>query len=53
MSDTGKIARGKAWTLQRDIHGVLPDGVKNDPEKMKDVKFYLATLTPVKPKVKK
>lgn len=41
MSHEGKMKRGEKWYNQRDKDGVLPEGVLLDPEKMKDVNYYL------------
>lgn len=44
MSDTGKLLRGLKWYGQRDASGFLPEGISDDPEKMKDVEFYKAFI---------
>jgi len=41
MSHEGKLRRGEKWYNQRDNNNVLPEGIANDPEKMKDVNYYL------------
>lgn len=49
MSKEGKLRRGEMWYRQRDINGNLPVGITDDPNKMKDVDYFLAS----KPKEKK
>ena len=46
MSDAGKLQRGALWYSKRNVDGKLPDGVANDPNKMKDVNFYLESIKP-------
>ena len=41
MSDSGKFNRGKKWYSYRNIDGVLPPSIKNDPAKICDVEYYL------------
>ena len=51
MSNEGKLRRGEMWFRQRDINGNLPVGITDDPNKMKDVDYFLANKP--KPKEKK
>lgn len=53
MSHEGKMHRGEVWFNQRDRDGKLPDGIKNDPEKMKDVDYFLANQPKVEEPTKK
>ena len=57
MSDKGKMKRGEKYYSKRDVDGNLPVGIKDDPNKMKDVNFFLenkpAEPEPIKKKSKK
>lgn len=53
MSHEGKMRRGEKWWIQRDNKGILPNGIKNDPEKMKDVDYFLENKPPEPPVVEK
>lgn len=35
------MVRGEAYYGKRDIDGKLPLGITNDPNKMKDINFFL------------
>lgn len=41
MSNKGMMVRGEAYYGKRDIDGKLPLGITNDPNKMKDINFFL------------
>lgn len=41
MSFEGQIKRGLKWFNQRNNQGEYPDGIKNDPEKIRDINEYL------------
>ena len=41
MSKEGRLRRGEKWYNLRDRDNNLPEGVVNDPEKMKDVDYFL------------
>ena len=45
MSHKGKILRGKKWYSFKDNKGELPEDISLDPEKMKDVNYYLEDLS--------
>ena len=41
MSHKGKMLRGAKWWSKRNIEGNLPGDIKDDPNKMKDVDYFL------------
>ncbi len=41
MSHEGQKRRGQKWWNQRNIDGVLPEGIAKDKAKMSDVEYYL------------
>jgi len=54
MSHEGKMQRGKLWHNFRDLDGNYDLGIKNDPNKMADIKYYLENINKQKkPKEKK
>ena len=44
MSHTGKLTRGARYWLKRSMDNNLPPGITEDPNKMKDVDYYLAFI---------
>jgi len=41
MSEAGRLFRGEKWNACRDSNGNLFEGIKNDPNKMADVEYFL------------
>ncbi|KKN28679.1 hypothetical protein LCGC14_0851910 [marine sediment metagenome] len=46
MSHKGQLQRGNKWYSYRDIDGNLPPGIRDDPNKMKDVNYFLENTKP-------
>ena len=41
MSHEGKMHRGEKWYRNRNQDGILPPDIKDDPNKMIDVDYFL------------
>lgn len=46
MSHEGKMRRGEKWYSNRNVDGVLPKDISEDPGKMCDVNYFLELSKP-------